>query len=138
MTGVILLAPVGILYGWFFCATRMQREGPSWRNRVSVISLSLVSIVAVLWPVTLGLLPRADWGAGVGVDHQMAWVEAWHRPILRTLLVAMILGLFGRARLILPIVAGCVGVGMFWIVSTGPQHVVLWVQQCRGDRESEI
>ena len=119
-SGMILLAPVGILYGWFFCATRMRREGANWRNRVSLVSLSLTSIVAVLWPVMMGLLPRADWGTGAGVGYQMDWVEAWHRPILRTLLAAMIIGLFGRARLILPIIAGCVGVGLFWIVSTAP------------------
>lgn len=120
ITTIILLGPVGILYGWFFSMTGMRRENASWRNRVSVIALTLISLVAVLWAVMMGLMPRADWGTGVGVDYQMAWVEAWHRPVLRGLLGALILGLFGRARLILPIVMGCVGVGLFWVVSTAP------------------
>lgn len=119
-TAVILLAPVGIVYGWFFCATRIRREDASWRNRASVASLSLVSLVAVLWLVMFGFMPHADWGTGAGVSYQMEWVEAWHKPVLRTLLAAMTLGLFGRARLILPIVAGGVGIGLFWIVSTAP------------------
>ena len=120
VTALIVLGPVGILYGWFFCATRVRREGSSWRNRISVFSLSLVSLVAASWPIMLGLMPHADWGTGAGVGHQMDWVEAWHKPVLRTLLAAMIVGLLGRGRLIIPIVMGGVGIGLFWVVSTMP------------------
>jgi hypothetical protein len=120
VTALILLSPVGILYGWFFFATRMRPEDSSWRNRISVFSLSLVSLVAASWPIMPGLMPHADWGTGAGVGHQMDWVEAWHKPVLRTLLAAMILSLFGRGRLIIPIVMGGVGIGLFWLVSTMP------------------
>jgi len=50
----------------------------------------------------------------------MDWVEAWHKPVLRTLLSGMIVGLLGRGRLIIPIVMGGVGIGLFWVVSTMP------------------
>jgi hypothetical protein len=119
-TVLILLAPVGLLYGWFFYLKRMRHEPRSWRKWITVVSLAVVSSVALLWPVMALLMPRADWGTGAGVGHQVQWVEAWHKPIFRTLLGALVLGLFGRPRLILPITVACVGTGLFWLFSTMP------------------
>jgi hypothetical protein len=116
----ILLAPVGLVYSWFFYLTRMKKEQTGWRKRVTLLSLSLVSLVVLLWPVMVALAPRAGWGSGVGVGHQVEWIESWHRPVFRTLLVALVLGLFGRPRLILPIAVACVGTAVFWLVSTMP------------------
>ena len=117
VTMLILLSPVGILYGWFYLA---RQHDSSWRNRVSMISLSLLSIMTALWPIMLALMPRGDWSTGAGVARQMDWVEGWHKPVLRTLLAAIILGVFGRARLIGPILIGGVGIGLFWLLSTAP------------------
>jgi hypothetical protein len=50
----------------------------------------------------------------------MRWIEAWHKPILPTLLAALILGFFGRPRLIVPIIIACAGMSLFWIISTIP------------------
>ena len=119
-TLLILLAPIGLMYGWFFYLKRMRHEPKSWRSQVTMVSLALVSLVALLWPVMAFLMPRADWGTGNGVGHQMRWIEAWHKPVFRTLLAALALCLFGRARLILPIAVGCVGTGLFWLFSTMP------------------
>jgi hypothetical protein len=116
---VVLLAPVGLMYSWHFYLTRMRRDA-GWRNRVTLLSLALVSLVALLWPIMGMLMPRADWGSGLGVDHQVQWIESWHRPILRTLLVAFVLCFFGRPRLIAPIAIACVGTALFWISSTMP------------------
>jgi tetratricopeptide (TPR) repeat protein len=63
-------------------------------------SLALASLAVLLWPVMVMLMPRADWGSGVGLGRQFQWVESWHRPILRSLLAALLLCLFGRRRLI--------------------------------------
>jgi hypothetical protein len=82
---VVLLAPVGLIYSWHFYLAQMRKESAGWRNRVTLISLALVSLVALLWPVMGMLMPRADWGSGLGVDYQVQWIESWHRPILRTL-----------------------------------------------------
>lgn len=119
-TVLVLLAPVGLIYGWFFCWTRMRHESGNWRNRITVVSLALISLAALAWPIMASLMPRADWGSGVGVGHQVVWVEAWHKPIFRTLLVALALGVLGRPRLILPIAIACVGTALFWLFSTMP------------------
>ena len=117
---LVLLAPAGFIYSWHFYFTQMRREPTGWRNRVTMLSLALASLAALLWPVMMMLMPRADWGSGVGVDRQFQWVESWHRPILRSLLVALLLCLFGRPRLIAPIAIACVGTAVFWLLSTAP------------------
>jgi hypothetical protein len=117
---VVLLAAAGLVYSWFFYSTRMKKEQPGWRTRTTLVSLLLVSLVVLLWPVMVVLAPRADWASGGGVGHQIEWIEAWHKPVLRSLLVAFVLGLFGRPRLILPIAVACVGTALFWLASTAP------------------
>lgn len=116
---LVLFAPVALVYGWYFYFTKMRRELAGWRNRVTLISLALASLAALLWPVMVMLMPRADSGSGVGVDRD-EWVESWHKPIFRTLLLALLLCLFGRRRLIVPIAIACVGTAVFCIVSTAP------------------
>jgi hypothetical protein len=119
-TVLVLLAPVGLCYGWIFFWTRMRHEPRSWRTWVTVVSLALASLAVLSWPVMAVLAPKADWGTYVGVRSQVEWVEAWHRPIFRTLLAAFVLCFFGRPRLILPIAFGCIGAAMFWLFSTMP------------------
>jgi hypothetical protein len=121
IAGIIaLIAPVGLVYSWYFYFTRMRKAPLGWRGRITLLSLALVSIVALIWPVMMVLTPHADWGSGLGVAHQVQWVESWHTPILRTLLVALVLAFFGRPRLIGPIVVASIGTAIFWIGSTMP------------------
>jgi hypothetical protein len=117
---IALLAPVGLVYSWYFYWTRMRKAPPHWRDRVTLLSLGLVSLVVLLWPVMMMLSPRADWGSGLGVAHQVQWVESWHTPILRSLLVAFVLAMLGRRRLIGPIAIACLGTAIFWVGSTMP------------------
>ena len=119
-TVVVLLAPIGLLYGWFFYWTRMRYESRSWRNRIAVVSLVLVSLAVLSWPAMAMLAPKVDWVTYVGAQRQLDWVDAWEKVALRTLLGALVLGLFGRPRLILPIAVACVGTALFWIFSTMP------------------
>src|SRR6266403_4118358 len=115
-TIIILLAPAGLIYSWAFYLRRMRREPiTSWRNHATLLSITLVSLAVLLWPIMAALTPTADWRSGLGVDHQVQWVEAWHTPILRSLLVALVLTFFGRPRLIAPIAVACVGTAMFWL-----------------------
>jgi hypothetical protein len=117
-TILVLLVPIGLLYGWFFYLTRMRREPRSWRNRITVASLTLVSLAVLALPVMALLAPRADWQTYEGVRHQLEWIGAWQKIAFRTLLAALILGLLGRPRLILPIAVACVGTALFWLSST--------------------
>jgi hypothetical protein len=97
---ILFSVPAALIYGWIFYLTRMRTEPASWRNRSTLLSLTLVSLVALLWPVMLVLIPRADWERGIGVAHQIDWIESWHRPVLRTLLLALVLGALGRPALL--------------------------------------
>jgi hypothetical protein len=115
---LVLLGAAGLVYSWFFYLAQMKKEPSDWRTRATLVSLLLVSLAVLLWPVMLVLAPRADWGSGAGVGHQIEWVEAWHRPVLRILLVAFVLGLFARPKLILPIAFACVGAALFLLAST--------------------
>ena len=117
---VILLAPVGLLYGWIFYWTRMRYEPRSWRIWITLVSLTMVSLAVLSWPVVALLAPKVNWVTYSGVKDQMEWVEMWHKPIFRTLLAALVLCFFGRPRLILPIAVACVGTGLFWLFSTMP------------------
>jgi hypothetical protein len=119
-TVLILLSPIGLLYGWFFYFRRMRDEARNWRTWITVASLTLASLAVLSWPVMALVGPKDDWGTGVGVRDQMAWVEAWERVALRALVAALVLGLFGQPRLILPIAVGCVGAALFWVFSRIP------------------
>lgn len=117
---IALLAPVGLIYGWHFYFTRIRREPAGWRNRISLVSLMLASLGALLWPVTMVFAPKADWRNYVGVAQQVHFVESWEKVAVRTLLVAFVLCFFGRPRLIAPVAVACIGTTLFWIGSTMP------------------
>jgi hypothetical protein len=122
-TIIIILAPAGLIYSWtfyLFYLRRMKSEPTGWRHYVTLLSMALVSLVVLLWPIMFALAPQADWRIGRGVDHQVQWLEAWHRPIFRSLLVALVLALLGRPRLIVPMAVACIGTAMFWLFSTMP------------------
>lgn len=118
-TIVVLSAPVMLIYGWVCDFTPASEESVGWRGRATLLSLVLVSLAVLLWLLMELLMPGADWRTGAGVGHQVAWV-ARARVALYALLVALVLGLFGRPRLILPIAVACIGTGLFWLVSTMP------------------
>jgi len=42
-TVLVLLAPIGLLYGWFSYFTKMRHQSRDWRNRITVVSLAVVS-----------------------------------------------------------------------------------------------
>jgi hypothetical protein len=117
---IALLAPVGLIYGWHFYFTRIRREPAGWRNRISVSSLVLASLGALLWPITMIFAPKADWSGYVGVAQQVHFVESWEKVAARALLVAFVLCFFGRPRLIAPVAVACLGTTLFWFFSTIP------------------
>jgi hypothetical protein len=117
---IVLLAPVGLIYGWYFYFTKIRPEPATWRNRISVLSLTLASLGALLWPITMVFAPKADWQSYVGAAQQVHFVESWEKVAVRILLVAFVLCLFGRPRLIAPVAVACFGTTLFWFFSTMP------------------
>jgi hypothetical protein len=115
---IALLAPIGLIYGWRFYSAKIRLEPAGWRNRISVLSLALASLGALLWPITMIFAPKADWINYVGVARQVDFVEWWEKVAVRTLLVAFVLCFFGRPRLIAPIAVACLGTTLFWAFST--------------------
>ena len=116
---IALLAPVGLIYGWHFYFTRIRREPAGWRNRISLVSLVLASLGALLWPVTMVFAPKADWRNYVGVAQQVHFVESWEKVAVRTLLVAFVCALRTAAP-DCPVAVACIGTTLFWIGSTMP------------------
>lgn len=120
VTIIVLLAPVGLIYGWICYFTPADEESRGWRSRATLLSLVLVSLAGLLWPMTMIYLPGADWRTGASVGHQIAWEYARARVALYSSLAALVMCLFGRPRLILPIAVACIGTGLFWLSSTMP------------------
>jgi len=120
VTALVLLAPLGFVYSWYFYVRRMPWNASGWRGRVTLGSLALLSLAILLWPITRITMPSANWQTYAGVGEQLRWVDAGVWIALRILLAALALSLFGRPRLILPIVVACVGTGLFWIYGNIP------------------
>ncbi len=115
---LLLLAPAGLVYGWIFYLARMRKTA-GWRSHVTLLSLVLTSLAVLMWPATRMLMPGVDWRNSAGVAQQVAWVCARERVALYVLVVAFVLSLFGRPRLILAI-AACMGTAVLWLSSTMP------------------
>jgi hypothetical protein len=120
VTILVLLAPVGLIYGWVCYFTPTDEEPRGWRGRATLLSLVLVSLAVGLRLTTMLHMPSADWQSGAGVGYQVAWVYARARVALYALLAAFVICFFGRPRLILPIATACIGTGLFWLFSTMP------------------
>lgn len=70
-----------------------------------------------MWLAMMVLMPWAG-GAVREWVTELHWVYARTRMALYALLVALVLSLFGRPRLILPIAIACLGTGLLWLFST--------------------
>lgn len=120
VTVIVLLAPVGLAYGWYFYFAKMSGERSRWRGRVTVAALGLASLAVVMWPLARMTAPDVNWHTWVGAGAYMNWVNSWERAADMILLAGLVLSFFGRPRLILPIVLACVGTELFWIFSNIP------------------
>lgn len=92
-----------------------MQEHDAWRSRVSVLSLVLVSVAAVLWVSAMLLFPRA-----AGTAQQVEWMMIRFRVAVSAVLVACVLCFLGRPRLIAPTVVACLGVGELWFFTALP------------------
>ena len=119
-TVIVLLAPVGLAYAWYFYLVTMSKELWGWRKWVTVVDLGLASVAIVMWPVARVTAPEVNWQTWAGAGAYMHWVDSWERVALRISLAALALSLFARPRLVVPMVMASVGTGLFWIFSNIP------------------
>jgi hypothetical protein len=117
---VVVLAPVGLIYAWYFYFAKFGREPSGWRSRITVISLVLVSLALLLWPVAMKFAPRVDSVTYAGEPEYLSFVYACARIGICTSLIALVACFFGQRRLIAPISVACLGTVIFWLVSTIP------------------
>ncbi len=119
-TVIVLLAPIALIYGWCVYVTNVRKEHSSWRSRFSLMSLGLVSLATVLWPLMMVLAPKADWTTYVGMAEQVRFVYSFVRLALGILSLGFVLCFFGKPRLIATIVVSCIGIALFWLFTTMP------------------
>jgi hypothetical protein len=111
---------IGFASAWVSLFKRPENKFFGWRDCVSVGALSLASLAALLRIVLPGLMPAANWGTGAGVDAQIHVVQVLTKVSVRLCALALVVGLVGRPRFILPIALACFGTAVFWIMSTVP------------------
>ena len=117
-TVIALLAPVALIYSWFFYITKLRKQHPGWQSRLTLVSLALTTLGAALLPITMIIEPKADWSTYVGVARQIDFEASWERFAVRTLAAGFVLCFFGRARLIVPLALASVGCILFWFFMT--------------------
>jgi uncharacterized membrane protein len=100
-------------YSWFVLLKKSHDKSFRWRDRVSVLAL-LVLAGAVL----LRFVMPVFWGSDFSREVHTA--QACTRVSVRGCAVALLLGLAGRPRLILPVVVASLATASFWVMSTIP------------------
>lgn len=111
----MILAPFAWGTGWWFGLKAITQDPNSWRNRASIFSLGIVTAAGLLW------LPAAFYAAHSGrTSEHLRTIDLWSGVAILICAVALILSLFGRPRLILPIAVAALGTSCFWIGTTIP------------------
>jgi len=103
--------PLGFFYGW-----RMYRnessKGVSPRLRASLMGLLAATVSVGLWVMTVLLARAMGWRT---TDPGVSWLIGTGELLP---LLGLFIALFGRPRLILPIVLTCIGTSLFWYGTT--------------------
>jgi hypothetical protein len=85
-----------------------------WRSRASLVGLSSPVLSAGLWVVALAVARAKDWHTTVPAMQHFIVVG------ILIPIAGMLVGLFGRPRLILSIVPASLGAVLFWFGTTLP------------------
>jgi hypothetical protein len=117
---LIVLAPAGLAYSWYFYFAKLREEPIGWRNSLTLISLALISLALLLWPAVMMLAPKVNSATFAGAPEYLHFVYVGARAGLGISLMTFVAGLFGRPRPIGPIAVACVGTVLWWLVSTMP------------------
>jgi hypothetical protein len=100
-------------YSWFAILRIWSDKTFRWRDRISLLALILASVA-----VLLRFVMPIFWGSDFGDQVRIA--VAWTRVSVGMCALALVLGLVGRPRLIVPLVVACLATAGFWMMSTIP------------------
>jgi hypothetical protein len=101
------------VYSWFVLLRMSSDKSFRWRDRISLLALIIAS-----GAVLLRFVMPAFWGSDFGGQVRIA--DAWAKVSVRMCAVALVLGLAGRPRFIVPLVVACLATAGFWVMSTIP------------------
>ena len=114
---LIFAAPVAWISAWWFLITGQEREPRDWRNRVSFVSLSLLTVAGLLFIPIRIYNSGANWRTAGGFDTHLRHTLAAAAIAIRTCGAALLLSFFGKPKLIALIAIGCVGTWLLWAIS---------------------
>src|SRR5438874_10767865 len=111
----VIFAPFAWGTSCWFGLKAITEEPKSWRNRVSICSLTIVTLAGLLWlPAALFLAHKRSGSNFFGTAH------GWAAMAILICACALVLSLFGKPRLVTPIVFTCLGTASFWFGTTIP------------------
>jgi hypothetical protein len=110
---IVIAGVIGFFYSWVRLIRAYGENSFHWRDWISFAALALASVVLLLRFVMPAL-----WGIDFGVQVRIA--DAWTKVSVRFCALGLLLGFLGRPRLIVPITLACIGVAVFWVMSTIP------------------
>ena len=110
---LIGLAPFAWFASWWFGLKALERD-KNWRTRLSIAALSIVTIAAALW------FPAGLYASKHSISGNARTIDEFTAVAVLTCGFALILSLFGRPKLIVPIVVTCLGAASWWFGTTIP------------------
>jgi hypothetical protein len=114
---------IGLLcfaYSWVSLLKMSADKSSGWKDRISILALSMASVAVFLRFTMPAFWPAANWSTGVGVGEQVRFAELWTRICVRTCAAALLVALVGRPRFIVPIAVASLATASFWVMSTIP------------------
>lgn len=112
ITALCLAAPFILVWGWAkYCELSTRSD---WRSRASLVGLCCPLLSVVIWLIDLGLAHRYGWQDSTPADQRLTSLGVHIAE------VGMLVGLFGRPKLIIAIVPTCAAAILFWFGTTLP------------------
>ena len=110
----VILTPFAWAAAWVFALRAILKEPKSWRNRISIGSLGLLTLIGLLWLPVAVYSSGTESAASAGFAVHMKNVQEWSKFAGRGCVLPLVLSFFGRPRLIAPIAMACIGTALFW------------------------
>jgi H+/Cl- antiporter ClcA len=109
----LLAGFLGFVYSWFFLLRMSPDKSFRWRDRISLLALTIASGAVLVRFVMLFF-----WGSDFGGQVRVA--QEWTKVSVRMCAAALVLALTGRPRFIVPLLVACLATAAFWVMSTIP------------------